>query len=216
MKIRPSEDFIIVLMSSVILSSLAFALVSLWQFGKVSAQGNEVGITLIPAEFSASAQRSPFANLNRPRFYKPVSLSIEKAGLFGVAMADITIDPQNRLGVPESYDAVGWFKDGPKPGEPGNAVIDGHYDKRDGSPAVFYRLGKLTSGDIINIVDERGRQLDFEVYDVGYVNVSDPVSSEKAFEDSDRSVITLITCGGVWNAREQNYSKRLLVKAKLI
>lgn len=216
MKIKHSEDFLIVLVSSVFLSGLTFVLVSLWQFGKVSAQGSEEPITLVPAGFTSQAQVSPFANLSKPKFYKPVLLSVDKIGLSDVQIYEIALDNQNRLGVPEDFDSVGWFKDGLKPGESGNAVIDGHYDKRDGSPAVFFNLGKLSSGDILNITDERGSQLNFEVYEVSLVDVRDPVSAEKAYGETDTPVVTLITCGGVWNAKEHNYNKRLLIKAKLI
>ncbi len=216
MKIKHSEDFLIVLISSVFLSGLTFVLVSLWQFGKVNAQGSEEPITLIPAGFTNYSQGSPFAQLNKPKFYKPVFLSVEKIGLKDTQINEISLDSQNRLGVPEDFDSVGWFKDGLKPGEPGNAIIDGHYDRKDGSPAVFFKLGKLSAGDILNITDERGNRLNFEVYEASLVDVRDQVSAERAYGDTDVPVVTLITCGGVWNAKEHNYSKRLLVKAKLI
>lgn len=191
-----------------------FFLVSLWHFGKVNAQGSEEAITLVLD--TGQTQVSPFAKINKPKFYKPLSLTILKSGVAAATVVPVSLDQQNRLGAPESYADVGWFKDGVKPGESGNAIFDGHYDKKDGSPAVFYKLGKLAAGDVVGVVDEVGRELNFQVFDVSLVSVSDPISVQRAFADSDTPVITLITCGGVWSVKEQNYSKRLLVKAKLI
>lgn len=216
MKIKHSEDFLIVLISSVFLSGLTFVLVSLWQFGKVTAQGYEAPITLVPAEFPWKSQDSPFSRLNKPKFFKPAFLSAQKIGLVNIPFVEVSLDNKNRLEAPQNFDTVGWFKDGSKPGEPGNAVIDGHYDRKDGSPAIFYKLGKLVKGDLLSIIDERGNSLTFEVFNITLVDVNDPVSAEVAYKDTDTPVITLITCGGVWNAKESNYNKRLLVKAKLI
>lgn len=43
---------------------------------------------------------------------------------------------------------VGWYRNGPKPGDPGPAVLVGHVDTRTG-PDVFHRLGRLRPGDEI-------------------------------------------------------------------
>lgn len=215
MKLTASAEFLVVLVSSVILSGGAFSVVSLWQFGNVNAQENEAAITLIPAS-TLDPNLSPFVQINKPKYYRPILLSIPAIGLADVNVGEISLTDQNRLGVPDDFEKIGWFKDGSKPGESGNAIFDGHYDKKDGSPAVFYNLGKLVKGDIISVSDEHGKQMDFELYDLGYVNVSDPVSASVAYDDTDSPIITLITCGGVWNPKEHNYNKRLLVKAKLI
>jgi hypothetical protein len=45
-------------------------------------------------------------------------------------------------------DQVGWYKLGPRPGDPGPAVLVGHIDDRTG-PAVFYHLRQLRPGDEI-------------------------------------------------------------------
>ena len=44
--------------------------------------------------------------------------------------------------VPAQFDVAGWFAEGPRPGQPGPAVVLGHVDSRTG-PAVFYRVAAL-------------------------------------------------------------------------
>jgi hypothetical protein len=41
--------------------------------------------------------------------------------------------------VPSEWDVAGWYANGPRPGEPGSAVLLGHVDSKS-RPAVFYRL----------------------------------------------------------------------------
>jgi sortase (surface protein transpeptidase) len=50
------------------------------------------------------------------------------------------------MAVPNDIISTGWFERGYMPGEPGNSVIAGHVDGKNG-PAVFYDIGKLKNGD---------------------------------------------------------------------
>jgi len=48
------------------------------------------------------------------------------------------------MDVPKGLNNIGWFNLGPRPGENGNAVIDGHYGVwKNGKGAVFNNLHKL-------------------------------------------------------------------------
>src|SRR6266849_8717779 len=52
-----------------------------------------------------------------------VSANIESVGM----------DKQGRMDIPQKADNVAWYNLGYKPGEKGNAVIDGHLDKQTGA-----------------------------------------------------------------------------------
>jgi sortase family protein len=52
--------------------------------------------------------------------------------------------------VPSRWGVAGWYALGPRPGDPGSAVILGHVDSKRG-PAVFYRLRQLLGGDEIDV-----------------------------------------------------------------
>src|SRR5205807_402806 len=61
-----------------------------------------------------------------------------------------------------SLAGVGWFERGPLPGQPGDAVIDGHYGLPS-IPAVFRNLQALEPGDALVVIWPDGRQVKFRV-----------------------------------------------------
>ena len=61
-----------------------------------------------------------------------------------------------------SLGRAGWYDGGPRPGEPGRAVIIGHLDTKRG-PGLFARVPSLRTGEDIRITDRRGRVHDYLV-----------------------------------------------------
>src|SRR5260370_16594342 len=59
--------------------------------------------------------------------------------------------------VQNQWEHVGWYETGPKPGEVGSAVIDGHLDRPGGYPAVFWNLRSLHAGDNVIVIYTRGK-----------------------------------------------------------
>lgn len=118
------------------------------------------------------------------------------------------------MDVPNSFWTVGWYKLGAKPGEIGNAVIDGHLDNPKG-PSIFWDLKKLVPGSRIFVSDNKGQELVFEVYD----NADYPFDSaplEKIFGTASNVQLNLITCGGVFDQKSHNYDRRLVVYARYL
>src|ERR1700675_4252460 len=56
------------------------------------------------------------------------------------------LDANRNMETPNDYRNVAWYNLGPTPGEPGNALMNGHVDWWTGS-AVFTRLTELRLGD---------------------------------------------------------------------
>ena len=83
-----------------------------------------------------------------------VSTTIEAVGL----------KENGEMAVTESFETTAWYQGGYKPGEPGNAVIGGHVDSRNG-PAIFYKLNKLSKGDEIIVKNKEGEKRTFVVTD---------------------------------------------------
>lgn len=159
---------------------------------------------------------SVFNSLLKPLAFEPKFVTIAKAGLKNVKIVQVGVEAGGRLEVPKSFDEVGWYVNGPKAGEDGNAILAGHFDKPTGAPAVFFYLSRLVKGDRVQIVDAEGLTHEFEVYEVGYVRLDDPTAVTQAYESSTEPILTIITCGGVWDPVAHNYNKRLLVKARRI
>ncbi|MBY6037348.1 class F sortase [Fictibacillus nanhaiensis] len=132
-----------------------------------------------------------------------VKTTIEKVG---------TLE-NGQMGVPKSFDTVGWFGDGSQPGSPGNAVMAGHVDSKTG-PAIFYKLDELEQGDEIIVKDKDGKSLTFEVTGKeSYDRKNAPVN--KIFDYSYTSKLNLITCTGDFNRDEGTHEERLVVFTEL-
>jgi sortase (surface protein transpeptidase) len=59
------------------------------------------------------------------------------------------------MDVPSKYASTGWLRTGSKPGNPGTAVIAGHYGWLRGKPNVFTKLDQLQKGDEIAVFDRK-------------------------------------------------------------
>ena len=116
--------------------------------------------------------------------------------------------------IPQAPEVVGWYRYGPQPGEPGNAVLAGHLDTNSGAPAVFWRLKELESHDTIAIETDSRSPLLFRIDSV----ISYPYNQaplDEIFRATGPPGLTLITCSGAWHRVDANYDQRLVVSAHL-
>ncbi len=139
----------------------------------------------------------------------PVHLEIPKIGV-DAAIELTGLTRQGLMGVPKDPDNAAWYKHGPRPGEIGSAVIDGHFDWDNGTPAVFDDLHKLRPGDKVMVTDRHGTIISFVVRKSR--NYSPEADATSVFRSSDgKAHLNLITCTGVWNQDRDSYSQRLVV-----
>lgn len=111
------------------------------------------------------------------------------------------------MDVPSSGWMVGWYSLGPKIGEPGNAVIDGHA----GAPnqnAVFKNLSKLAMGDTFTVQQLDGSILTFKVTKTQAVAPRNAPLRD-IFGPSSAAHLNLISCYGAW--RKDDYAQRFIV-----
>lgn len=126
----------------------------------------------------------------------------------------VGLDKEKRMDVPKDDMDVGWYKYGAVPGEKGSAVLAGHFDTKKGGPAVFYKLSELQVNDSVIIVGKNGEDRTFVVTDTKiFKDESFPISL--VFSQDDTEHLNLITCDGVFDKNEKNYSDRLVVFTKL-
>src|SRR5437763_12728670 len=100
----------------------------------------------------------------------PVRLRIPALGLL-TAIAPVGLRA-GAMDVPTNVWHVGWFHLGPRPGDVGNAVIDGHLDSTTG-PAIFLDLHNLRVGDRIYVTDRAGIERGFVVTDLHSYRLTD-------------------------------------------
>jgi LPXTG-site transpeptidase (sortase) family protein len=113
------------------------------------------------------------------------------------------------------WDDVGWYANGPVPGERGSAVIDGHLDRPGGAPAVFWHLRELKPGDVVEVVNHEGKTLHFKVVKLQtYAPQMAPLAT--IFGNDSGMYLNLITCAGQWVPAEHQTTQRLVVYTELV
>jgi len=126
----------------------------------------------------------------------------------------VGVDSEGNIGIPSDPNDVAWYGLGPRPGDPGNAVIDGHLDWTSG-PAVFSHLQQLQINDQMVVVRRDGTRLNFVVTRRRVFGASQrPPADMWAARGPSR--ISLITCTGPWDAGHHQYQERLVVDAQAI
>lgn len=145
---------------------------------------------------------------------EPVSFSIPSLNVENVEVESVGLDKENKMDIPKDENNVAWYNLGAKPGEAGNAVIAGHYDKKTGDPSVFYEINKLKPGDELIVKDAKGNNLIFAVTEVKTFELS-KFPLQEVFGMSSKPRLNLITCEGNYNADSKLYSHRLVVYSEL-
>ena len=108
-----------------------------------------------------------------------------------------------------------WYDPGPTPGAPGAAVIFGHVDSAAVGPAVFYDLGRLRTGDLIDVTLADRRTAVFRVYGAGlYLKTDFP--SLGVYGYTRWPTLRLITCGGEFDRRSGQYLGNVVVFAEYV
>ncbi|MEU9157550.1 class F sortase [Streptomyces sp. NPDC048417] len=190
---------------------LLLAVALLGGHGKASdASGNT------PAE---SADAAPSGGVRRagealPRS-EPTRLLIPKIAV-DAPFTTLTLASSGQLQPPPAADTnlVGWYAEGPAPGEAGTAIIAGHVDTKT-SAAVFVRLDELEPGDRFTVLRDDGTQADF-VVDSADTFAKDDFPSERVYADTSRPEVRLITCAGDYDHDVKDYTENLVVFGHLV
>jgi sortase (surface protein transpeptidase) len=114
--------------------------------------------------------------------------------------------------VPEIGHA-GWFDAGPRPGEPGRAVIIGHIDGAT-EPGVFQHVPEIADGSEIVVRDADDGVHTYEV--VGKTQVPKTAfPASEVYGPSKNPVLVLVTCGGLYEPGI-GYSDNVIVYARAV
>jgi hypothetical protein len=157
----------------------------------------------------APARSRPHARA-RARVAPPARIRIPAIGV-DARVIRVGLDRAGALEVPSGWDDAGWYVHGPRPGEPGPAVIVGHVDSTSG-PAVFYRLGALQRGAAIRVVHRDGSAVRFRVRRVErWPKGGFP--TRRVYGATRRPALRLITCGGAFDRSTGHYLDNTIVFA---
>ena len=126
------------------------------------------------------------------------------------AVEMVGVDEFGTLQLPANSWNAAWYRWGPVPGAPGDAVIEGHagYPKH---PMIFGKLAPLHPGDRIVVVLADGSRQLFIVASMRTVPAGSAPAGLGTF--SGRPRLTLVTCTGHFDKKNYWYSDRLLLEA---
>ena len=112
------------------------------------------------------------------------------------------------------YGEAGWYRFSPTPGEIGPAVIVGHVDSAADGPSVFFRLGSLHHGDLIQVARADGTTAVFAVDSV-HLYPKTEFPTQLVYGDTTNSALRVITCGGPFDHATGHYRDNVVVFATL-
>jgi sortase (surface protein transpeptidase) len=121
------------------------------------------------------------------------------------------LQPDRRMEVPEDYSVAGWYTGGPRPGDPGPAVIVGHVDSKRG-PAVFYRLDELRRGDVVVVRYPSAPEVRFRVERTER-HPKRAFPTGRVYGDTAGATLRLVTCGGTFDRASGHYRDNVIVFA---
>ncbi len=152
-----------------------------------------------------TATSTPQVTANPVRLLIPaigVNAHVEAVGV--QANGDLAIPTQN------PWEDVGWYKSGPRPGERGSAVIDGHLNRPGNYPAVFWHLEDLHVGDQVMVTGEQGKTLHFHVIGMAFYS-PDKAPIQLIFGNESGIYLNLVTCAGDWIPSQHQTTLRLVI-----
>jgi Sortase domain len=145
----------------------------------------------------------------------PVSVDIPAIGVHSQLLR-LGVNADGTVQVPPittGADEAAWLRYSATPGQIGASVIEGHVDSYRG-PAVFFRLGALHPGDMIDVTLADGDTGIFRVTGVREY-AKDKFPANEIYSDANYAALRLITCGGAFDYATGHYLSSTVVFASL-
>ncbi|HZV48770.1 MAG TPA: class F sortase [Candidatus Dormibacteraeota bacterium] len=166
-----------------------------------------------PTAKRSHAQATPSPVASASARHLPAQLVIPKIGV-RATVEEVGVDSHGNMDVPRDWHDVAWYAPGVAPGQPGDAVMDGHLDWYGGVKAVFWNLSQLRPGDQVQVITKDGLTLNFQVS--GSERVPYTAHPAGLFASGGPSQLSLITCTGAWDTSRSVYLERLIVNASYV
>jgi sortase (surface protein transpeptidase) len=143
---------------------------------------------------------------------RPITLVIPALKIKTV-VGILGLQADRQVMVPTNTHIVGWYDDGPTPGEVGSAVLLGHVDSTAG-PGTFFYIKDLTAGDAITVTLADGVVTHFTVTKV--VEYSKTAFPDRLVYGSHGTrSLQLVTCGGTFDHETGHYESNIVVFSQM-
>jgi hypothetical protein len=156
--------------------------------------------------YPARLQDQPVRVVNRP-----IAIHIGALGVDAPVVPVGVVPDSNLLEAPANPTATGWYKHGPAPGEGGSAVIAGHVDYA-GVRGVFFGLQTIEPGAAITVDYQDGSTRAWRVIARRQYQKAE-LPTDMVFARQGSPSLTLVTCGGLFDASRRSYRDNVVVFA---
>lgn len=127
----------------------------------------------------------------------------------GLPITETSIDANKRMVVPQGLKVAGWLKTSPIPGNVGNSLIAAHRDLNNKLGAFKY-LEDIRIGETVIIEYENEEHREFKVVNKEIIDINKKPNA-KIEINSNKRMITLISCTGSFDSKIKSYTQRALV-----
>ena len=121
------------------------------------------------------------------------------------------VQADGTIAVPNRTDVAGWYERGPRPGQPGPAVVLGHVDSHTG-PGVFVNLRTIRSGTEVLVDRADGSTVTFRVTTVSRVSKTS-FPTDLVYAPTLDATLRLVTCGGSFDRARGSYRDNVIAYA---
>ncbi len=125
----------------------------------------------------------------------------------------VALDSKNRVEVPQDVQRTGWYRFAAHPFTgAGSTVIVGHRDGVEQGPGAFFNLDNADIGDRVTVTTADGTSIRYRIVARESFDKNN-VPFEELFAVTGAPRLTLITCGGPFDATTLGYTDNVVVTA---
>lgn len=184
---------------------------------KSSLNGNSATAMSISGTNPATAEQTAVSQEQRAAYTVPADqpryIYIPTLGVNARVMS-VGVNSRGSIDTPSNLNDTAWYDGSAKPGQEGQVFIDGHTSFNRHLNAAFNNLPKLKANDQVVIEKGNGEKVSYRVVATKTVETSKVDMGEALNPPAGaKKGLTLMTCTGTFNYRNQTADKRFIVYA---
>jgi sortase (surface protein transpeptidase) len=144
----------------------------------------------------------------------PVRVAVPALGI-DAAVDPVGVTADGLMEIPDDVGRVGWYRFGPLPGNPGNAVLAGHVDDAVQGLGALAPLRTAEAGAEVLLTDSAGVTSRWRVVSRELIDKQE-VPLDALFARGGPPRVVLVTCGGPFDAERRSYEDNVVVVAEPI